>query len=147
MEMSSDFNFTMTSWFLGNVHVKTISTHSAPPPSFRKLLTALGCHKWLRLCAPIFLTYIFSGLGGVSALQMWDRNSRKTLVYSHVHISLDRAGKLHLRIHKVFIAFDNHIFIKRLWYIWVLCQNGLVYFSDKYLCDFYEKQSLFLVDM
>ena len=28
--MSSDFNFT--SWFLGNVHEKPISTHSAPPP-------------------------------------------------------------------------------------------------------------------
>ena len=29
--MSSDSNFTMASWFLGNVHVKPISTHSAPP--------------------------------------------------------------------------------------------------------------------
>ena len=27
--MSSDFNFTVASWFLGNVHVKPISTHSA----------------------------------------------------------------------------------------------------------------------
>ena len=26
--MSSDFNFTVASWFLGNVHVKPISTHS-----------------------------------------------------------------------------------------------------------------------
>jgi hypothetical protein len=25
--MSSDFNFTVVSWFLGNVHVKPISTH------------------------------------------------------------------------------------------------------------------------
>ena len=29
MEMSSDFNFTVASWFLWNVHVKHISTHSA----------------------------------------------------------------------------------------------------------------------
>ena len=26
--MSSDFNFTVASWYLGNVHVKPISTHS-----------------------------------------------------------------------------------------------------------------------
>ena len=26
--MSSDFNFTVASWFLGNIHVKPISTHS-----------------------------------------------------------------------------------------------------------------------
>ena len=32
MEISSDFNFTLASWFLGNVHVKPISTHSAPAP-------------------------------------------------------------------------------------------------------------------
>ena len=30
--MSSDFNLTVASWFLGNVHVKPISTHSVPGP-------------------------------------------------------------------------------------------------------------------
>ena len=30
MKMSSDFNFTDTSWFLGNVGVKPHWTHSAP---------------------------------------------------------------------------------------------------------------------
>ena len=30
--MSSDSNFTVASWFLGNVHVKPISTHSASAP-------------------------------------------------------------------------------------------------------------------
>ena len=30
--MSSDFNVTVASWFLRNVHLKAISTHSAPPP-------------------------------------------------------------------------------------------------------------------
>ena len=31
IEISSDFNFTLASWFLGNVHIKPILTHSAPP--------------------------------------------------------------------------------------------------------------------
>ena len=31
IEMGSDFNFTVASWFLGNVLLKPISTHSAPP--------------------------------------------------------------------------------------------------------------------
>ena len=32
IEMSSDFNFAVASWFLRNVHVKPISTHSAGVP-------------------------------------------------------------------------------------------------------------------
>jgi hypothetical protein len=35
--MSSDFNFTRASYFLGNVQVKSISTHSAPPLDFQTL--------------------------------------------------------------------------------------------------------------
>ena len=30
--MNSDFNFTVASQFLGNVHIKPISTYKAPPP-------------------------------------------------------------------------------------------------------------------
>ena len=40
--MSSDFNFTVASWFLGNVCVKPISTHSAPS-GFLELPTVLVC--------------------------------------------------------------------------------------------------------
>ena len=32
--MSSDINFTVASWFLGNVRVKPHSKHSAPPRIF-----------------------------------------------------------------------------------------------------------------
>ena len=35
--MSSDFNFNVASWFLGNVRVKPISTHSAPVATPLKL--------------------------------------------------------------------------------------------------------------
>ena len=57
MEMSSDFNFTMTSWFLGNVHIKPISTHNAPPPT----KNADVLNRWS-------LTFIFDNYGMITAL-------------------------------------------------------------------------------
>ena len=63
-----------------------------------------------------FFSLIFVGLGGVSALQMWDRNSRKTLVYSHVHISLDRAGKLR------FFGFWLLVFPMKISVAFLLCR-------------------------
>ena len=51
IEISSDFNFTLASWFLGNVHVKPISTHSAPPPlcilNWPKSPHQLGLKLWV----------------------------------------------------------------------------------------------------
>ena len=61
MEMSSDFNFTVASWFLGNVHVKPISTHSAPPRIFRPSYgpaiqpNATACFSFARRTPPIFM--------------------------------------------------------------------------------------------
>jgi hypothetical protein len=34
MEISSDFNFTVASWFLENFHIKPISTHSGGGEQF-----------------------------------------------------------------------------------------------------------------
>ena len=44
--MSSDFNFTVASWFLGNVHVKPISTHSARLYKFTKYSYLLEVHSF-----------------------------------------------------------------------------------------------------
>ena len=63
-KMSLDFDFTVVSWILGNVH-----THSAPPPQFSDLPTALrkrglGGNDWhciIQMCSvyvvphPIYL--------------------------------------------------------------------------------------------
>ena len=38
--MSSDNNFSVPSWLLGNVRVNPISTPSAPPPGFSDIPTA-----------------------------------------------------------------------------------------------------------
>ena len=48
--MSSDFNFTVASWFLGKVHIKPISTHSAPkifwPSDIPESLTIDCCRRF-----------------------------------------------------------------------------------------------------
>ena len=51
IEMNSDFNFTVASRFLGNVHVKSISTHSAPPPPF-----------WAEQITEVYVCFVFCSI-------------------------------------------------------------------------------------
>ena len=66
--MSSVFNFTVASWFLGNVRVKPISTHSAPPhdsgiwsPRFSDLPTALRLGTPVKQWGAKYLRIEFQG--------------------------------------------------------------------------------------
>ena len=48
IEISSDFNFILASWFLGNVHVKPNSTHSGPLPA--PLDFQIFLRSWVVFC-------------------------------------------------------------------------------------------------
>ena len=54
--MSSDFNFNVASWFLGNVRVKPISTHSAPLTLFGRAVNTIS-NQGGRLCQTDFPTF------------------------------------------------------------------------------------------
>ena len=55
--MSLDFNFTVASWFLGNVHVKPISTHSVGRGALR--LGPGKCCRFIALKAAAAVLYRF----------------------------------------------------------------------------------------
>ena len=79
IEMSSDFNFTVASWFLGNVHVKPISTHSAtPPPSKMSPHFTLIYHYIFLNCGPYLFKFVTSYMDGpFSKEPSWNKQAKK----------------------------------------------------------------------
>ena len=98
--MSSDFDFTVASWFLGNVHIKPISTHS---DYFQNVLK--NC-DFLTNKEALFLFY----LGENTHLEMLHV---LIFLFSRLHFSATRVSLVnHNRFHKTFQYLLSSLFCR-----------------------------------